>query len=146
VLKFLLLLPVFLVGQIENQVRDDNPVLFKNHRVFHTPPKPLFKGRPHKLNFITDIPADSVVSSILFFKTDKHTTFQEIVLTGEHGNYVFQYEPKKYPGERLQYYFIIKTPNGLHANPINEKGELDSWDKMLIDPVEYFKQKARFNQ
>lgn len=145
-LKYFFLLPVLIVGQIEKQVRDDNPALFKNHRIFHAPPKPLFRGRPHTLTFITDIPSDSVESSFLFFKTDQQDSYQEFNLKGEHGKYVFLYEPKQYPGERLQYYFLIKTPRGSHANPINEKGELDFWDKLLIDPVEYFRQKARLNQ
>ena len=42
-LKLSLLIPYTLIGQIENQVRDDNPGLFKNQRLFHSPPKPLFK-------------------------------------------------------------------------------------------------------
>ena len=42
-LKLSLLIPYILLGQIENQVRDDNPGLFKNQRLFHSPPKPLFK-------------------------------------------------------------------------------------------------------
>jgi len=132
--------------QIESQVRDDNPVIFKNHRVFHTPPKPLFRGRPHTLSFISDIPADSIESSILFFKTDLSQSYQEFELIGIKGKYDFRYDPKKYQGTRLQYYFMIKTPEGSHANPINENGALDFWDKLLIDPIEYYKQKSRLNQ
>tara|TARA_Y100000996_G_scaffold28498_1_gene20186 strand:- start:262 stop:663 length:402 start_codon:yes stop_codon:yes gene_type:complete len=81
-LKLSLLIPYILLGQIENQVRDDNPGLFKNQRLFHSPPKPLFKGRSHNLNFITDVPDDSVLSATLFFKTDFMAYYQEFVLNG----------------------------------------------------------------
>ena len=70
ILKAALFVPLIICAQLENQVRDDNPGLFKNQRVFHIPPKPLFKDRIHKLNFITDIPTDSIITSSLFFKTN----------------------------------------------------------------------------
>ena len=76
-MKIILILPLILIAQIENQVRDDNPGLFKNQRVFHIPPKPLFKDRIHKLNFITNIPEDSIVTSSLFFKTDLMNYYQQ---------------------------------------------------------------------
>ena len=67
---FIFLLPMILNGQIENQVRDDNLGLFKNQRLYHSAPKPLFKSRAHNLDFVTDIPRDSVLSATLFFKTN----------------------------------------------------------------------------
>ena len=47
--------------QIDKEVRDDNPALFTNQRLYHAAPSPLFKDRNHILNFITDIP------TILFY-------------------------------------------------------------------------------
>ena len=67
-LKLLVFIPFILLGQIEKQVRDDNPGLFKNQRLYHAPPKPLFKERAHNLDFITDIPGDSVLSATLFLR------------------------------------------------------------------------------
>ena len=145
-MKIILILPLILIAQIENQVRDDNPGLFKNQRVFHIPPKPLFKDRIHKLNFITNIPEDSIVTSSLFFKTDLMNYYQEIHLLGKSGSYTFVYNPKKYPGKRLQYYFTIKTFKKLFGVPINDNGELQPVDKLLINSKEHFNQKRRLNE
>ena len=143
---FIFLIPMILNGQIENQVRDDNPGLFKNQRLYHSAPKPLFKSRAHNLDFVTDIPEDSVLSATLFFKTNTMEFYQEFQLIKDRGIYRFIYDPKKHPGTRLQYYFIIVTENEAHGTPVNDKGELAPVDKLLIDPVEYFKQRARLNK
>ena len=145
-LKLSLLIPYILLGQIENQVRDDNPGLFKNQRLFHSPPKPLFKGRSHNLNFITDVPDDSVLSATLFFKTDFMAYYQEFVLNGVKGLYQFTYDPKTYPRTYLQYYFVIETEKKVYGSPLNDQGELIPVKKLLVDPVEYFKQQGRLNQ
>ena len=142
---FIFLLPMILNGQIENQVRDNNPGLFKNQRLYHSAPKPLFKSRAHNLDFVTDIPEDSVLRATLFFKTNTMEFYQEFQLIKDRGIYRFTYDPKKHPGTRLQYYFIIITENEAHGTPVNDKGELAPVDKLLIDPVEYFKQRARLN-
>ena len=145
-IKLSLLIPYTLLGQIENQVRDDNPGLFKNQRLFHSPPKPLFKGRSHNLNFITDVPDDSVLSATLFFKTDFMAYYQEFVLNGVKGLYQFTYDPKTYPGTYLQYYFVIETEKKVYGSPLNDQGELIPVKKLLVDPVQYFKQQGRLNQ
>lgn len=133
-------------SQIEYQVRDSNPGLFKNQRLYHIPPKPFFKDRSHKLNFITNIPSDSIVVNILFFKTNLMKYYQEIKLVGIAGSYTFLYNPKEYPGDRLQYYFIIKTKENLFGTPINDDGELQPVDRLLIDPRQYFDQQRRLNK
>ena len=143
---FIFLLPMILNGQIENQVRDNNPGLFKNQRLYHSAPKPLFKSRAHNLDFVTDIPEDSVLSATLFFKTNTMEFYQEFQLIKDRGIYRFIYDPKKHPGTHLQYYFIIETESEVHGAPINDRGELSPVDKLLIDPVEYFKQRARLNK
>ena len=145
-LKLLFFIPFILLGQIEKQVRDDNPGLFKNQRLYHAPPKPLFKERAHNFDFITDIPGDSVLSATLFFKTNFMAYYQEFPLEGIQGLYRFTYDPKTYPGTHLQYYFVIKTEKEIHGTPVNDQGELTPVDKLLVDPVQYFKQKARLNQ
>ena len=146
-INFLILIfPVFLTGQIEKQVRDDNPGLFKNQKIYHSIPRPLFKSRSHKLEFIADIPQDSVLQATLFFKTDIMDYYQEFLLKRERGRYSFIYDPIKYPGSRLQYYFIIETKGEVYGSPLNDSGELIPVDKLLIDPVQYFKQKERLNK
>ena len=145
-LKLFLFIPFILLGQIEKQVQDDNPGLFKNQRLYHAPPKPLFKERAHNLDFITDIPDDSVLSATLLFKTNFMTYYQEFPLEGIQGLFRFTYDPKTYPGTHLQYYFVIKTEKELHGTPVNDRGELTPVNKLFVDPVQYFKQQVRLNQ
>ena len=146
VLKFFLFCFSIIFAQIEYQVRDKNPGLFKNQRLYHIPPKPFFIKRSHKLNFITDIPPDSIIVSSLFFKTNLMEYYQEIKLTGIAGSYTFLYNPEEYPGDRLQYYFTIKTKEKLFGTPINDDGKLQPVDKLLIDPKQYFDQQRRLNK
>ena len=51
----ILFIPVALFSQIEKQVRDQNPGLFKNQKLYHSIPQPFFKSRSHNLDFITDM-------------------------------------------------------------------------------------------
>ena len=141
-----LFIPAAIFSQIEKQVRDQNPGLFKNQRLYHSIPHPFFKSRAHNLDFITDIPQDSVLAATLFFKTNLMEYYQEFSLKRERGIYRFVYNPKSYPGSRLQYYFVIETKGEVHGTPINDDGELSPVDKLLINPVEYFKQKERLNK
>tara|TARA_Y100001970_G_scaffold111719_1_gene139411 strand:- start:1585 stop:2040 length:456 start_codon:yes stop_codon:yes gene_type:complete len=142
----ILFLSCTIYSQIEKQVRDDNPGLFKNQRVYHSSPTPLFKERSHNLDFITSIPKDSILSSTLFFKTNTMEHYQEFQLNGTQGLYRFIYDPKKFPGTHIQYYFIITTHTGAYGAPINDLGELIPINKLLVNPVEYFKQQARLNK
>ena len=80
-----LFIPVTLFSQIEKQVRDQNPGLFKNQKLYHSIPNPLFKSRSHNLDFITDIPQDSVLAATLFFKTNLMEYYQEFPLNRERG-------------------------------------------------------------
>ncbi len=141
-----LFIPVTLFSQIEKQVRDQNPGLFKNQKLYHSIPNPLFKSRSHNLDFITDIPQDSVLAATLFFKTNLMEYYQRFFLKRERGIYRFVYNPKSYPGSRLQYYFVIETKEKVYGTPIDDNGKLSPVDKLLIDPVEYFKQKERLNK
>ena len=141
-----LFIPVTLFSQIEKQVRDQNPGLFKNQQLYHSIPNPFFKSRSHNLDFITDIPQDSVLAATLFFKTNLMEYYQRFFLKRERGIYRFVYNPKSYPGSRLQYYFVIETKEKIYGTPIDDNGKLSPVDKLLIDPVEYFKQKERLNK
>ena len=141
-----ILLALIFNFQIEKALRDDNPALFTNQRLYHSAPNPLFKGQKQTFDFITDIPKDSILSATLFFKTNFMQYYREFELEGLFGHYQYIYDPNTYPGDYLQYYFIIKTKNGIHGTPINEKGELIPANKLLIDRIEYFKQKTRLNK
>ena len=82
----------------------------------------------------------------VFFKTNLIAYYQEFTLEGIQGLYRFTYDPKTYPGTHLQYYFVIKAEKELHGTPVNDQGELTPVYKLLVDPVQYFKQQARLNQ
>tara|TARA_B100000989_G_scaffold133779_1_gene99421 strand:- start:4986 stop:5453 length:468 start_codon:yes stop_codon:yes gene_type:complete len=150
-IKILILCLIFLnspilFAQIENQVRDKSPGLFKNQRLFHSPPKPLFKGRKHNLDFVTTIPKDSIISGSLFFKTNLMDYYREFILNEKHGLFKFTYDPEIFPGTHLEYYFVMKTTSGIHASPIDDTGKLAPVNKLLIDPVQYYKQQSRLNK
>ncbi|MFL2983102.1 MAG: hypothetical protein ACJZ12_01765 [Candidatus Neomarinimicrobiota bacterium] len=145
-INILIIIPIVTCGQIEKQVRDDNPGLFKNQRLYHSIPNPLFKSRSHNLDFITTIPQDSILSSTLFFKTNTMEYYQEFSLNREKEIYRFTYNPDAYQGTHLQYYFIIETKNEIHGVPVNDDGKLTPVNKLLIDPVQYFKQQSRLNK
>ena len=138
--------PSIIFGQIEKQVQDKNPGFFKNQRLFHAPPKPLFKGRTHNLDFITDIPQDSIVTGSLFFKTNFMAYYREFIIENKHGLFRFTYDPKIFPGTHLEYYFIMKTKNGMHGAPIDDNGKLAPVNKLLVDAIQYYKQQSRLNK
>tara|TARA_B100000900_G_scaffold44590_1_gene33177 strand:- start:233 stop:745 length:513 start_codon:yes stop_codon:yes gene_type:complete len=135
-----------LTAQIENQTRDKSPGLFKNQRLFHSPPKPLFRGRKHNLDFVTTIPQDSIISGSLFFKTNLMDYYREFNLNSKHGLFRFTYNPEIFPGTHLKYYFVMKTTTGIHAAPIDDNGKLAPINKLLIDPIQYYKQQSRLNK
>ena len=150
-MKTILLYSIFvtssiLLAQVRNQVRDTNPGLYKNQRLFHSPPKPLFKGRKHNLDFVTSVPKDSIISGSLFFKTNSMTFYREFNLESTHGLFRFTYDPKIFPGTHLEYYFVMKTYKGIHAAPVDDNGELAPVNKLLVDPIQYYKQQARLNK
>ena len=74
---------IILNFQITKELRDKNPAFFKNQRIFHSAPKPLFKNRNHTLDFVTDLPSDSIESATLYFKTDSMSYFREFELNFE---------------------------------------------------------------
>ena len=122
----------------------ENKIL--KYRLFHTPPKPLFKSQTHFLDFVTDIPKDSVNEAILFFKTNNMENYREFSLLGTHGLYRFKYDPKIYPGKSIQYYFVLKSGPDIYATPLNSQGELIPVNKRFLDPVQYYMQRARMNK
>ena len=116
-------------------------------KIFHSPPEPLFVGRPFELSLVTEI-SDSLLSSVLlFFKTNKMETYREIILTGDSGLYKYKIDIKKFPGKSIDYFFAVRTLDGkLYGAPIDDNNLLTPIKKIFIDPVQYFEQKKRLNQ
>ena len=116
-------------------------------KIFHSPPEPLFIGRPFELSLVTEI-SDSLLSSVLlFFKTNKMETYREIILTGDSGLYKYKIDIKNFPGESIDYFFAVRTLDGkIYGAPVDDNNLLSPIKKIFIDPVQYFEQKKRLNQ
>ena len=116
-------------------------------KLFHNPPEPLFIGRPFELSLVTEI-SDSLLSSVLlFFKTNKMETYREIMLSGNQGLYNYKIDINNFPGESIDYFFVVRTINGrIYGAPVNKNNLLSPIKKIFIDPVQYFEQKKRLNQ
>ena len=116
-------------------------------KLFHSPPEPLFIGRPFELSLVTEINESLLSSVLLFFKTNKMETYSEINLHGESGLYNYKIDIKKFPGESIDYFFAVKTLDGrIYGAPVDKNKIVTPIKKTFIDPVEYFEKKKRLNQ
>ena len=116
-------------------------------KLFHSPPEPLFIGRPFELSLVTEIDESLLSSVLLFFKTDEMESYREIILTGDAGLYKYKINVNNFPGESIDYFFAIKTIDGrIYGAPVNNNKSLSPIIKIFIDPVQYFEQKKRLNQ
>ena len=119
-----------------------NYVNLKKPRLIHYPENPIFIGQKHNIDFITDIPKDSILSASLFFKTDSLINYQEISLDYKNGLYRFTYSPIVFPGKSIEYYLILQNINDiLYASPLNSKGKLSPMRRSLKDPKIYYENK-----
>ena len=116
-------------------------------KLFHSPPEPLFIGRPFELFLVTEISDSLLFSVLLFFKTNKMETYREIILNGDSGLYKYKVDIKKFSGESIDYFFAVRTLDGkIYGAPVDNKNLLSPIRKSFIDPVQYFEQKKRLNQ
>ena len=116
-------------------------------KLFHSPPEPLFIGRPFELSLVTEIDESLLSSVLLFFKTDEMESYREIILTGDAGLYKYKINVNNFPGESIDYFFAIKTIDGrIYGAPVDNNKSLSPIRKIFIDPVQYFEQKKRLNQ
>jgi len=116
-------------------------------KLFHSPPEPLFIGRPFELSLVTEIDESLLSSVLLFFKTDKMESYREIILTGDAGLYKYKIDINNFPGKSIDYFFAIRTIDGrIYGAPVDNNKSLSPIRKIFIDPVQYFEQKKRLNQ
>ena len=116
-------------------------------KLFHSPPEPLFIGRPFELSLVTEIDESLLSSVSLFFKTNEMESYREIILTGDAGLYKYKINVNNFPGESIEYFFAIKTIDGrIYGAPVDNNKSLSPIRKIFIDPVQYFEQKKRLNQ
>ena len=116
-------------------------------KLFHSPPEPLFIGRPFELSLVTEIDEYMLSSVLLFFKTNEMESYREIILTGDAGLYKYKINVNNFPGKSIDYFFAIKTIDGrIYGAPVDNNKRLSPIKKTFIDPVQYFEQKKRLNQ
>ena len=116
-------------------------------KLFHSPPEPLFIGRPFELSLVTEIDESLLSSVLLFFKTNEMESYREIILTGDAGLYKYKVNINNFPGKSIDYFFAIRTTDGkIYGAPVDNNKSLSPIKKTFIDPVEYFEQKKRLNQ
>ena len=140
---------IFFTHILFSQTKNNNIIFesIKEIKLFHSPPEPLFIGRPFELSLVTEIDESLLSSVLLFFKTNKMETYQEIILQGTNGLYNYKIDIKKFPGESIDYFFAVKTLDGkIYGAPVNKNNMIDSIKKPFINPVKYFEQKKRLNQ
>ena len=124
-----------------------NFVAVKKQRLFHYPKGPMFQGRKHNIDFITNVPTDSITAAILFFKTDSMKNYREFPLAGNNGLFRFQYDPRLFPADAIEYFFMIQAgSDDFYAVPLNSKGKLTPSRRFFIDPVLYYQQKMSADQ
>jgi len=139
----------FLFSQAINLNSDKNIIFdtIEEIKLFHSPPEPLFIGRPFELSLVTEINELFLSSVLLFFKTNEMKTYREITLHGESGLYNYKIDIKKFPGESIDYFFAVKTLDGkIYGAPVDKNKIISPIKKIFIDPVKYFEQKKRLNQ
>ena len=116
-------------------------------KLFHSPPEPLFIGRPFELSLVAEIDESLLSAVLLFFKTNEMESYREIILTGDAGLYKYKINVNNFPGESIDYFFAIKTIDGrIYGAPVDNNKSLSPIKKIFIDPVQYFEQKKRLNQ
>lgn len=108
-------------------------------KLFHLPPTPFFEDRPYFLELFIDIPWDSLESISIFFRTDSLSQYQAIPLEKYRGRFRFRYDPDRFPGTVLTYFFVATEKNfGLHASPLDTSGRIEPVNIHLVNPVEYY--------
>jgi hypothetical protein len=121
--------------------------IIEDIKLFHSPPDPLFIGRPFELSVVTELSESVIHSALLFFKTDSMDSYREINLDGQSGLYKFKIDTKNFPGGSIEYFFAVKTNDGkIYGAPVGDNNILKPIKKIFIDPVKYYEQKQRLNQ
>ena len=73
--------------------------------------------------------------------------YREIKLHGEEGLYNIKIDINDFPGNSIEYFFVVKTNEGrIYGAPVNRDNELLPIAKTFVDPVQYFERKKRLNK
>ena len=144
------LLFVFSLPVQANDINRKETFILNNNfdiKLFHSPPEPLFIGRPFELTLVTELKGHSLSTVLLLFRTDLMENYREIKLHGEEGLYNIKIDINDFPGSSIEYFFVVKTNDGrIYGAPVNGHNELLPIEKKFVDPIQYFEQKKRLNK
>ena len=144
------LLFVFSLPVQANDINRKETFILNNNfdiKLFHSPPEPLFIGRPFELTLVTELKGHSLSTVLLLFRTDLMENYREIKLHGEEGLYNIKIDINDFPGSSIEYFFVVKTNDGrIYGAPVNRDNELLPIEKKFVNPVKYFEQRKRLNK
>ena len=85
----------------------------------------------------------SIKQVSLFYRTDSQPRYREISFPPKSKRYSYTYNPKKNPANYITYFFKVELVDGkVFATPIDDSGILNPITMNLVDPFEYYKQRA----
>ena len=112
-------------------------------KVFHQPARVLFNSRIFELEVFIDFSANDIKQVSLFYKTNTHSRFIEYPFNNNAKRFVFSYNPKEMPADYITYFFTVELNNGsVFATPVDGSGLLKPVTMNLVDPMQYYKERA----
>ena len=112
--------------------------------LLHRPPKAMFDDRPTLLQLFVNIPADSIKSVSIFYKTNEMSMFQEIELDKLKGAFTYKFDPGKQKGSSLSYFFVVQQlGDAVHAYPLGDTGKIKPYNQPLVDAIEYYEKRLK---
>lgn len=111
--------------------------------MFHHPAKVLFNSRSFNLEVFTEFEKKSIKQVSLFYRTDSQPRYREILFPTKSKRYSYTYNPKKNPANYITYFFTVELVDGkVFATPIDDSGILNPITMNLVDPFQYYKERA----
>ena len=97
------------------------------------------------MEVFTQFSKTELQSVSLFYKTDRTNRLLEIPFDIHGDRYLFTYDPKEKPADQISYFFTVTLKNGsVYATPVDSTGILKPVVQNLVNPVEYYKQRAAY--
>ncbi|MDP6338840.1 MAG: hypothetical protein QF842_00740 [Candidatus Marinimicrobia bacterium] len=139
----ILLAVLFLSAQEIDSLDFKMPKFSFTPKVFHHPDRVLFNSRAFELEVFSKYPREEMHSVSLFYKTDIMPRYMEVPFDPLDKRYVFRYDPKEKPANKITYFFTVTLKDGaMFATPVDSTGQLEPITKYLLNPAEYFKKRA----
>jgi len=103
----------------------------------------LFNSRAFDLEVFTEYDKKQVKQVSLFFRTDSQPRYREVTFSKDADRYSFRYDPLANPANYITYFFTVELNNGsVFATPVDSSGLLKPVTMNLVDPMQYYKERA----